>query len=426
MPRFQRLLEAEHIFSISETTRQDLLKTFGLPSLKVTNINGGFTKSAESAQKPTNFIVPSKFILFPTGDLPHKNNEIAVKGFEKYYANSDKTTPLLITSKFQEKSKEELLSFSKNIIFTENVSDEELEWLYENAQAVLFASKYEGLGMPVLDAASSHKPIITSRIPVFEEMSRGAFYYFGPTDSDELATAVLKALTHEKFSVKLSQYPAIMAKYTWLKTCKAIINYTQSLSADGPVISKSQGQTLKPRIAVVCLHPGISGQIGRAAESTHFSFSEKFEVDYYLDANGYHYREMERPTFLDFLDCTVLDICKLTLQTYKKYDRIIYFIDKAVLPSRVAQRACVLPGLVLFDFTGAKLDKQQEMLKKLILDNQYAAYSLNRHSYLAYQELMCTLDKEIVKTRKNPNSAENIIRKGGFNSSTIRRLIAIR
>jgi hypothetical protein len=95
------------------------------------------------------------------------------------------------------------------------------------------------------------------------------------------------------------------------------------------------------------------------------------------------------------------------------------------LPSRVAQRACVLPGIALIDFAGVKLDKQQAMLKELILDNQYSAYPFNKHSYPARQELARALGKTIAKTRQNPNRAEIIIRKGGSNGSIIRKLAAM-
>lgn len=427
MERFQRLLESDHIFSISETTRQDLLKTFGLPPEKVTNINGGFTKIADSSKKPEGFKVPDRFILFPTGDLPHKNNEITIKGYEKYRADSDSPLPLLITSRFHDKSKERLLSVAKDIIFTGNVADEELEWLHENAEAVLFASKYEGLGMPVLDAFANQKPVIASRIPVFEEMSKKAFYYFEPEDYEGLAAAISEAASRKGFSEKQKQYPVILKKYTWSNTCEPITGYvTASQPAGSGRFSKRLSDKLKLRIAVACLHPGIGGQLGRSAESLHASLREKFQVDYYFDANGYHYREMERPTILDFMECTSFDIAKLTLRSYKKYDGVLYMIDKAALPSRVAQRSCVLPGMVLTDFERAKLDNQQEMLKGLILGNQYANRPFEGYSYPAIQELVRTLGEEIVKTRQDPGPAEIIIRKHGSNGSIIRRLAAIK
>jgi glycosyltransferase involved in cell wall biosynthesis len=415
MERFEKLVEADHIFSISETTRQDLLKTLGLPPEKVTNINGGFTKIADSSKKPKGFRVPEKFMLFPTGDLPHKNNEVTVKGYEKYRAASADPLPLLITSKFHEASKDRLSSISKHIVFTGNVADEELEWLYENAQAVLFTSKYEGLGMPVLDAVANKRPVIASRIPVFEEMSAKAFYYFEPTNYEELADAISQAADHAGFQEKLKQYPAILKKYTWSNTGKPILDYAGPLSSE-------RRPSPKPRIAVACLHPGIGGQLGRAAESLHASLSGAFEVDYYFDANGYHYREMERPTLLDFLDTEAFDISKLTLRSYKRYDRVLYLVDKAALPSRLAQRACVLPGIALIDFEGARLDRQQEMLKKLILDNQYAVHQFDEYSYAAYQKRVKTLGEEITRTRRHPNAAETVIRKGGSNGSIIRTL----
>jgi glycosyltransferase involved in cell wall biosynthesis len=423
MERFQRLTEADHIFSISETTRQDLLKTFGLPPQKITNINGGFTKIADSSKRPAGFKVPEKYMLFPTGDLPHKNNEVTIKGYEHYHEANDDPLPLLITSKFSSASKERLSSISKHIVFTGNVTDEELEWLYENAQAVQFTSKYEGLGMPVLDAVASDKPVIASRIPVFEEMSGKAFYYFDPADTGALAGAIAQAAGKQQFSERSKQYPAILEKYTWANTCRGIIRYVTSAKPSSKLPENAGRKKL--RVAVACLHPGINGQAGRAAEPFHTSLNEAFEVDYYFDANGYHYREMERPTILDFLDCEVFDIAKLTLRSYKRYDRVLYLLDEAALPSRVAQRACLLPGIALVDFAGAKLTKQQEMFKDIAEGNQYSARPFQKHTYEAYQEYARALAEEITKTRQHPNQVETIIRSGGPNGRIIRKLEAI-
>lgn len=420
MTRFEKLFEADRIFCISDTTRLDLLNVFGLEPSTIVNINGGFTKIAETTEKPTEFALPEKFILFPTGDLPHKNNEIAVKGFAQYCRQRGGASPLLITSHFEKQSQEKLLSLSDKIIFTGNIADEKLEWLYENADSILFASKYEGLGMPILDAVASNKPVITSKIPVFEEMSKDAFYYFDSTDPSTLAAAFEQAHNRSGFEKKVKHYPGVLQKYTWQNTAQEI---TDNLAIDsaGAMRTGEHRDMPKPRIAVACLHPGISGQLGRKAEALHFSLSQRFQIDYYFDANGHHYRDMERPTFLDHIGVKVFEITKLTIATYKKYDSIVYLLDDAVLPSRVAQRACIFPGIAVTN-DWPELGRQAAMLKEVAVSNQIAVRKLEGHSYAGYQELTALLYRDISRHVPKRNTAERILRSPGTNRSIIKKL----
>jgi glycosyltransferase involved in cell wall biosynthesis len=425
MKRFRRLYEAEHIFSISETTRQDLLKIFGLDPQVVTNMNGGFTKIAEKTIKPRSFKVPDKYILLPTGELPHKNNDLAVKAFKQYCVKHDSQVKLLITSHFNEESKQRLLAMADNILFTDNVTDEELEWLYENAEVIVFASKYEGLGMPILDAVANEKPIVASKIPVFEEMSKEAFYYFDPENADDLMAAFEQALARIKFQNKARHYPEILQKYTWSNTTRQLKSYLLTNTApDVAESNEDKPRLAKPHIAVVGLNPGIGGQIGRLSEPLYFSLSQRFKIDYYFDGNGQHFRDMDRPTFLDLMGCKVLDITQLSLNSYKKYDGVIYLLDKATIPSRVAQRAAVLPGMAIIgSFTG--LDEQGELFEKVALSNQSYIYSRKETGFAAYQRLTESIFSKVTKQMIEPSPAVAVLKRGGSKRSIIKKLKAL-
>lgn len=420
MARFKQLLVADHIFAISETTRQDLLNIFGLDPETITNINGGFTKIAEKTRRPQAFTVPKTFTLLPTGDLPHKNNDVAVAGFEAYRLKHAKGAYLLVTSHFSEASKQRLQGLSDHIIFTDNVADEELGWLYEHAGSVLFASKYEGLGMPVLDAVANKKPVVTSNIPVFKEMSDHAFYYFDTADPGSLAKALAATSDKKSFESKLKHYAAVMEKYAWSSTAQDVrkaIDDTNSLIKDQ--FAESTGQ--KRRIAVACLHPGIADQIGRLAEVLYQGFSEKGAVDYYFDANGTHYRDMDRPTFLDFFDCGVYDIAQLNIDAYRQYDAVVYLLDDKALPSRVAQRAFVLPGIVVAqdmpDKTGVGME-----FANAIKDTNHMVSLKTAGSFEDRQRLLGQIQTGIEKILAAPNPQQVALRGRGSNRSIIKKL----
>ena len=90
---------------------------------------------------------------------------------------------------------------------------------------VLFASKYEGLGLPVLDAVFHNKPIVASSISVFREMTDDAFFFFEPGSPKAVAEAIHKALEPQESKKKFRHYPAILAKYDWKKIGEAILSH---------------------------------------------------------------------------------------------------------------------------------------------------------------------------------------------------------
>ncbi len=355
MDRFDTVYAADHIFSISDTVKTDMLQVFGLIDEDVTNIDGGVSDLSVESSRP-NMDVPKDFVLFPSGDLPHKNNEVAFKAM----AALEKTMPdlrILVTSSFSEDSKSRYQAYSKNIIFTGNVSDEELHWLYQNASVVLFASKYEGLGIPILDAIENNKPVVASRIPVFEEMSKTSFYYFDPNNHKELIEQIKDALQKKDFKGHAKDYAGISKKYTWKETARKLYKGLTEQETRNPIL------VTNGRVAVVAPSPGIADRVGRVAEPLHGLLTKQYglSIDYFFDGAGLTPKTLERPTFLDYLDCNVFEIAHLNLSRYRKYDKVIYLIDTRTEGTQIITFASTLPGIAVFMGSKEEVEKNQQL-----------------------------------------------------------------
>lgn len=342
MSRFERMYESDIVYCISETTREDVLRTFSLDGAKVVNINGGYTEHHLKPVEPKNFAVPRRYVLFPTGNLPHKNNELAFEAMKKVIEQHD-DVHLLVTSAFSDETKERLLKLcNKNVIFTQNVTDEELQYLYQHATIVLFASKYEGLGLPVLDAVFHNKPIVASSIPVFREMTDDAFFFFDLGDVESMSAAIHQALDPKKAEAKFRHYPTILAKYDWKNVGQAVLKYIDFSRAVTADATKKEG-----RVAIVSLNPGIEDSIGRLAERLYGQLRD-VSVTYFFDSCGLRHKDMERPTFLDYLRADVYDLSRLTIGEYRKYDKVVYLIDDACMDFMIMEYATILPGAVVY------------------------------------------------------------------------------
>lgn len=370
--RFKQLLEADKSIAISETTASDFMEYLGLDSSRISNIDGGYTGFGEDASKPS-VKLPAQYVLLPTADLPHKNNDVAVKGFYQFCVKTGWKGGLVVTSVFSDATKLWLKADSDKLVFTGNVPPEELNWLYQNAAAVLFPSKYEGLGIPLLDAVAYDKPAVTSRIPVFLEMTKTGYFYFEQDDPAGVARALESALLGNEFEIKRKVYPKIMQRYSWRRSAEKFIQTVNStiVFEENPP-KKSQMQ--KPKIAIVSEHPGLRvNMLAQLGERLYSRLSSRAKVDYYFDAGSYKPQQMERPTFLDQQDCEVFDVSRLTLSAYRQYEKVIYILERDSL-GRTAQRAAVLPGMLLY----AAESTVHEQAWNLVVDNQYASKQVSQ------------------------------------------------
>ncbi|MFM0036776.1 glycosyltransferase [Paraburkholderia strydomiana] len=79
----------------------------------------------------------------------------------------------------------------KRLFWLEGISDEYLETLYGSASCLLFASEGEGYGLPLIEAAKHHVPIIARDIEVFREVAQDHAFYFSGVEAADLERAVV-------------------------------------------------------------------------------------------------------------------------------------------------------------------------------------------------------------------------------------------
>ena len=83
----------------------------------------------------------------------------------------------------------------EDFFWLDAASDECLEDLYKCATCLIAASKGEGFGLPLIEAARHGVPMIVRELPVFREVAGESAYYFGGPQSAALAESVLDWLT---------------------------------------------------------------------------------------------------------------------------------------------------------------------------------------------------------------------------------------
>lgn len=96
------------------------------------------------------------------------------------------------------------------------VSDDELDWLYGYATALIVANFCDGFGLPSLDAMLVGLPVLLSDIPVYHEINGDAAGYFDPLDLESMAATMLRATTDHAWTASLAEKGyAQAAQYSW-------------------------------------------------------------------------------------------------------------------------------------------------------------------------------------------------------------------
>ena len=119
--------------------------------------------------------------------------------------------------------------FSKDIIFTGSVSDEERDELYKNALIFALPSLYEGFGLPVLEAMSYGVPCVVGDNSSLSEIAGNSALLVDANNSDDIAEKINLLLSNSELRKDLSQRGIENVKrFSWDKageeTLKVFVN----------------------------------------------------------------------------------------------------------------------------------------------------------------------------------------------------------
>ena len=348
LERHNTLLESDTILTISQTVKDDLVLYLGIGSSgrRVVSIDGAAIENSAAQPKKPNFQVPNEYILMSTSDDIRKNNRTAILAFEQFRKLSKRDFKLVLTSSLRKEQREQLQKLSKNVILTGNVDPAELDWLYLNSAAVLCASEYEGLGLPVLEAVRAAKPVVCSSIAVFRELSNEAFYFFDPLDIEDVAIQLHEAIGGKAWEEKNKLYPAINKKYTWGRSAGLFIGELERIFMLPP---DTTPKPKKPHLAILSPIPSGYSAIGKLVQELHEVTSAHFDVDYFFEDRKKSL-VVTRPNYLTKVT-NCYDIADFNARRYAEYDYVIYHIGNSEYHFEIVKNALYLPGFTILHDT---------------------------------------------------------------------------
>jgi glycosyltransferase involved in cell wall biosynthesis len=221
---------AARIATVSEYSRQDLLRTYRLSPEKVAvtynGIESHFTphsvSSNEADEIRRRFGISRDFLLAVGSLQPRKNLVRLIRAYAKLRAEHSGFAPQLVIvgrklwladGIFAEVRRQR---WAEDVILTGYAADADLASLYRAATAFVYPSLFEGFGLPPVEAMACGTPVVTSNVSSLPEIVGNAALLIDPGDEEALAAALLRIVNDQPLRAKLREQGIVQAgKFTW-------------------------------------------------------------------------------------------------------------------------------------------------------------------------------------------------------------------
>lgn len=235
---------AAHIITISEATKQDIEKAYGIASSKITAAYPGFKSQVykpvgnktQIEEVKKKYKIAGPYLIYVGTIQPRKNLMRLIEAFK----NIEKVKLVIVGKttglgrqgwKFQEildKPKE--LGIEERVIFTGFAPDEDLKYLINGSLAFILPSLWEGFGIPVVDAMACGVPVLTSNVSSLPEVVGDAGLTFDPYSIKDMESKILEVINNSKLREELIKKGLKRVnKFSWEKMAQKVLEVFENV-----------------------------------------------------------------------------------------------------------------------------------------------------------------------------------------------------
>jgi glycosyltransferase involved in cell wall biosynthesis len=217
VPRIAK--RASHVFTVSETVKNELVSYYKLPAQKISVTYNGIAEEMLQYHKPKT----KEKIILSVGTFNIRKNHHKLLGAFAASDLKDDYKLVIIGDRnkiFKDIQIDRQVLDNEKIVFLQHVSDDELIEMYNKAELVVSLSTYEGFGIPLLEGLFFGCRIVCSDIPVYRELYEGYADYCNPNDTGSIISALTETIRTKKNSPDIS---GLLAKYNYQTAAKKIL-----------------------------------------------------------------------------------------------------------------------------------------------------------------------------------------------------------
>lgn len=232
---------AKHIFAISKSTKEDIIKNYGIDPKKITVTYIGYDQKLfkpqlkEKIQKVKKiYKISGDYIIFIGTLQPRKNLERLIEAFKNSKLDIGNLKLVIVGRKgwlydsIFEKVKG--LRLEAKVIFTGYVTDYDLPPLISGAQAYVLPSLWEGFGIPVIEAQACGVPVAVSNVSSLPEIIGESGILVNPEKTDSIAEGIKKALNEKTRTDLVKKGFENVKRFSWEKCAKETLKVLEKVA----------------------------------------------------------------------------------------------------------------------------------------------------------------------------------------------------
>jgi glycosyltransferase involved in cell wall biosynthesis len=357
MARAELIRAADQVLAISQTTADDAARLLGVDERRITVIDAGVTSrfadsydADEPAWRALRHRLPELrpgFMLYVSGIEFRKNNERLIRAYARWPAQLRRAHQLVIACSVTEDARAALegLAASEGIapgelVIPGYVSDGELAALYRLCRLFIFASFYEGSGLPILEAMAAGAPVAASRTATSPEILGDTEATFDPFDPADMADVLASVIADDDWLERLRARSARrVGRYTWDHVAqRSLEGYDAALSAPRAIV---RGRA-RPRLAWLSPWPPQQSGIADYTAKLAPALGRHADIDVIVEGNVGNYAAPTEPG-VRLLSADDLDWAA----ALRQYDSYVFCMGNSSFHAHVFDALRARRGLVL-------------------------------------------------------------------------------
>ena len=220
--RLEALSRCDLLLAISNATRDDAIRVLGIAPERVVNISGAVSAHFQPTLRlpPAEFGIRRPFVLY-TGNVDYRKNLDGMLAAYALLPSAMRASHQLVLNQVGDpiafRRKVAALGLREDeVITTGHISDSDLITLYSHCKLFVFASLYEGFGLPILEAMSCGAPVIAADNSSIPELVGCADMLFAAAHPRDIAAAMQHALSNDAFRADIAKYSRQRAQtFSW-------------------------------------------------------------------------------------------------------------------------------------------------------------------------------------------------------------------
>jgi len=237
------LKQAQAIITISDFSKSELIKHYHADPKKIAVIHNGYNNELFSFEPKTEKLSAiletygiERPYIFYVGRLEKKKN--IAKLIEAYalarqnFGIKQKLYLIGDASYGYDEIKYLINEFGvdRYVVATGWIEESHLPFIFKGGDAFVFPSKYEGFGIPLLQAMAAGTPIVASNVASIPEIAGDAALYFNPDDAFDMAEKIAKIIQNEETKQSLIKAGITRSQnFSWDNCAKATLELIEKM-----------------------------------------------------------------------------------------------------------------------------------------------------------------------------------------------------